>query len=113
MSTFNIPPLLLRDMLDSYKFGQINLTKNVDLFLRETHTYIMYLPRLNTYLHVMCTGKAIRASDMKILAEEKDGVITKYDEENMCTISYNYENFDKIYYESFTIHDPCVLYGLI
>jgi hypothetical protein len=78
---------------------------------RNIHTgkkYIIELPDINTILYVTCTFAACRAADMYIDMAVVNGH-RDHDSET-CTISYNYDNFDSIYYTSFNKPDSCFIY---
>jgi hypothetical protein len=89
---------------------KFNNENEADFYVKTGRQYILHLKETNRYVFVKCTGKGIRAADMNIMFLIKDGKIDKKDA--TCTISYNYENFNKIYYDSFTFHEDCDAYYL-
>jgi hypothetical protein len=72
--------------------------------------YILHLKQTNRYVFVKCTGKAIRAADMQIMFLIKDG--KKDETDSTCTVSYNYENYNKMHYDSFKYYEDCDAYYL-
>jgi hypothetical protein len=72
--------------------------------------YILHLKQSNRYIFVKCTGAGLRAADMKIMFAMKEG--KKDETDATCTVSYNYENYNKMYYDSFKIHEDCDAYYL-
>jgi len=88
-----------------------NYSKNVDKYIQTGKKYIIDMPNIKTILYVTCTFAAIRAADMHIDMALVNGE-RDYDSET-CTISYNYESFDSIYYTSFRSRDPCIVYVCI
>ena len=70
--------------------------------------YIIEMPHIHTVLHVTCSFAACRAADMCI---DKSYVNGQRDHSSeTCTISYNYDNYDRIYYTSFNYADSCNVY---
>jgi hypothetical protein len=89
---------------------KINSKKNADFYVNTGGKYILHLKQTNRYVFVECTGKGVLAADMKILFLVKDG---KRDETDATyTVSYNYENYNKIYYDSFKVREDCDTYYL-
>jgi len=86
-----------------------NYTKNVYKHIQTGKKYVIEMPNIHTVLNVTCIFAACRAADMYIdealvNGRRDHGVET-------CTISYNYDNFDSIYYTSFERPDACYVYA--
>lgn len=86
-----------------------NHGKNVYRFIHTGNKYVIEMPDINTILNVTCTFAACRAADMRIDVATVNGERDHGSE--TCTISYNYDNFDSIYYTSFAKPDACVIYS--
>lgn len=85
-----------------------NHNKNVYKYIVTGKKYIIEMPKIKTVLNVTCTFAACRAADMLIDTAVVDGCRDHSSE--TCTISYNYDNFDRIYYTSFSYADDCIIY---
>lgn len=90
-------------------FTPFNTSKyKAEMNIKENERYIIILPQKNILLLVKCIFKALNAADMIILNGVKDN---KYLTAIInCGISYNYSNYNKIYFESFSQHDDCLIY---
>jgi hypothetical protein len=88
---------------------QCNYNKNVYMFIHTGKKYVIGMPNIHTVLNVTCTFAAIRAADMRIDVATVNGQRDHNSE--TCTISYNYDNFDSIYYTSFARPDQCIIYS--
>lgn len=85
-----------------------NKNNNVEQFIQNNKKYIFHLPETNTLLNVICKNKAIRAADIQIINMMQNGEkITNFDNHYF---SYNYENFDKIYFTSYAYYEKCNIY---
>lgn len=85
-----------------------NYGPNVYKHIETGNRYVIEMPHINTILHVTCSFAACRAADMCI---DKSFVNGQRDHSSeTCTISYNYDNFDSIYYTSFNYADACNVY---
>jgi len=85
-----------------------NYGKDVYKYIVTGKKYVIEMPNINTILNVTCTFAACRAADMHINTATVNGQRDRSSE--TCTISYNYDNFDSIYYTSFRSPDACVIY---
>jgi hypothetical protein len=85
-----------------------NYGKDVYKHIRTNGKYVIEMPNINTVLNVKCTFAACRAADMYIETAFVNGQRDLSAE--TCTISYNYDNFDSIYYTSFRSPDACNVY---
>jgi hypothetical protein len=79
------------------------------MFIHTGKKYVIEMPNIHTVLNVTCTFAAIRAADMRIDIAMVNGQRDQNSE--TCTISYNYDNFDSIYYTSFARPDQCIIYS--
>jgi hypothetical protein len=86
-----------------------NYTKDVYKHIETGKHYVIELPNIKTVLNVKCSFAACRAADMYIETAIVNGK-RDYSSET-CTISYNYDNFDSIYYTSFNAPDKCIIYS--
>jgi hypothetical protein len=86
-----------------------NHDKNVYLRIITGKKYVIEMPNINTILNVTCTFAAFRAADMYIDIAHVNGERDHGSE--TCTISYNYDMFDSIYYSSFKAPDACIIYS--
>ena len=90
---------------------KILIKHNINDTIIENKKYVMLLPDSNTKLFLTCWNKAIFAADMLVTNALKDNVILN---KNIgCGISYNYNNYDKIYFDTFNKMEKCILYKLI
>jgi hypothetical protein len=89
--------------------SRCNHGKNVYKFIHTGNKYLIEMPEINTILNVTCTFAACRAADMHIDTATVNGQRDHGSE--TCTISYNYDNFDSIYYTSFAKPDACIIYS--
>ena len=89
---------------------KIKSERDACFYVKPEGKYVLHLKHTNRYVFVKCTGKGLRASDMQILFVIKDG--KKCEKDSTCTISYNYENYNKMYYDSFKYHEDCDAYRL-
>ena len=85
-----------------------NYGPNVYKHIETGNRYVIEMPHINTVLHVTCSFAACRAADMCIDKAYVNGQRDHSSE--TCTISYNYDNFDSIYYTSFNYADACNVY---
>jgi hypothetical protein len=85
-----------------------NYGKDVYKHIQTGKKYVIEMPNINTVLNVKCTFAACRAADMYIETAFVNGQRDLSSE--TCTISYNYDNFDSIYYTSFRSPDACIIY---
>lgn len=85
-----------------------NYGKDVYKHIHTDGKYVIEMPNINTVLNVKCTFAAFRAADMYIETAFVNGQRDPNSE--TCTISYNYDNFDSIYYTSFRSPDACNIY---
>jgi len=106
-----LPPETIHDKyIIEDKYVLINKSPNVKKYIKHGNDYILELPETKTHLILHCTFAAINACDMVIKSVFKDGKEIIDDEE--YTISYNYSNYDTIYYRSFSYKENCLLYGI-
>jgi hypothetical protein len=72
--------------------------------------YIIVLPKKDILLLVVCEHKALLSADMKIIAIKKNDrfLCDSID----CTISYNYNNYNKIHFDSFFEYENCLIYTI-
>ena len=89
---------------------KINSERDACFYVNAGGKYILHLKQTNRYIFVKCSGKAIRAADMEILFLIKDG--KKDLKDSTCTVSYNYENYNKMHYDSFKYYEDCDAYYL-
>lgn len=87
---------------------QCNKNSDVFKFIKTGGKYVIELPDTKTILNVECTFAAIRAADMEIISAFVNGV-QNYNYDN-CTISYQYDKFDSIHYNSFAYREKCIVY---
>jgi hypothetical protein len=85
-----------------------NKSSDVHKFIKTGKRYVIELPKTKTILNVECTGAAFRAADMKIKSVFVNDKKNPDDED--YTFSYQYENFDSIYYTSFDYREKCIVY---
>ena len=85
-----------------------NKSPNVEMFIRAGIKYVFELTGTNEILNVICTGKGIRAADMRILSHYINEI--KNPDEEQYTFSFPYENYDKIHFSSFKYFEPCNIY---
>jgi hypothetical protein len=85
-----------------------NKSSDVYKFIKTGKRYVIELPATKTILNVECTFAAIRAADMKIKSVFVNG--KKSDDDEEYTFSYQYEQFDSIYYTSFAYREKCIVY---
>jgi hypothetical protein len=89
---------------------KFNNENEADFYVKVGRQYILHLKETNRYVFVKCTGKGLRAADMQILFVIKDE--KKEMKDATCTVSYSYENYNKMYYDSFAHHEDCDAYYL-
>ena len=89
---------------------KFNNENEADFYVKAGRQYILHLKQTNRYVFVKCTGKGLRSADMQIMFLIKDG--KKDLKDATCTVSYNYENYNKMYYDSFKYHEDCDAYYL-
>ena len=89
--------------------SRCNHGKDVYKFIHTGNKYVIEMPEINTILNVTCTFAARRAADMYIDTVTVNGERDSGSE--TCTISYDYDNFDSIYYTSFAKPDACIVYS--
>ena len=89
---------------------KINSERDACFYINAGGKYILHLKQTTRYIFVKCSGKAIRAADMEILFLIKDG--KKDLKDSTCTVSYNYENYNKMHYDSFKYYEDCDAYYL-
>ena len=90
---------------------KINKSNNVENFIFKDNIYIFHLINDNTYVFTQCRGKAIRCSDMRIIKKIKNNIVDN--SENDYVFSYNYQNYDKIHFNSFNYMEDCDIYASI
>jgi hypothetical protein len=78
---------------------KINKSNNVENFIFKDNIYIFHLINDNTYVFTQCRVKAIRGADMRIIKKIKNNIVDN--SENDYVFSYNYQNYDKIHFNSF------------
>lgn len=88
---------------------QCNHGRDVYRFIHTGNKYVIEMPNIHTVLNVTCTFAACRAADMHIDVAMVNGQRDHNSE--TCTISYNYDNYNSIYYTSFARPDECVIYS--
>jgi len=93
---------------DNSVMVKCNYGKDVYKHMCTGSKYVIELPNINTVLNVKCTFAAIRAADMYIESAVVNGQRDPSIE--TCTISYNYDKFDSIYFTSFRSPDACNIY---
>jgi len=76
-----------------------NFSRNVEVFVRNGTKYVFEFPETNEIVNVVCTGKGIRACDMRIKSHIIDGIVNPDEEE--YTFSFPYDSYDKINFASF------------
>lgn len=76
-----------------------NCSRNVEAFIRSGTKYVFEFPETNEIVNVLCTGKGIYASDMRIKSHFIDGKANPDEEE--YTFSFCYDSYDKINFASF------------
>jgi hypothetical protein len=86
-----------------------NYGRDVYNHIHTGQKYVIEMPNIHTVLNVTCTFAACRAADMYIDKAVVNGQRDSGSE--TCTISYNYDSFDKIYYTSFDAPDACIVYS--
>ena len=90
---------------------QINKTRHVQQYFSKNKLFFFVLPNLNKTLYVKCDFAAIRAADMEIIyAIKDDGIIDESQKGSF--FPYKYENFNSIYYTSFSKKEECLIYEL-
>lgn len=97
------------NVCESSVMKRCNYNEHVYRQIETGRKYVIEMPDINTVLNVTCTFAACRAADMYIDVAVVNG-IRDYSAET-CTISYNYEKFDTIYYTSFDRPDKCYIYS--
>jgi hypothetical protein len=96
------------DFMDGRNIVQCNKSKDVIKFIKTGKKYVIELPDSKRILNVICSYAAMRAADMTIKSEYIDG--KKNPDEEEYTISYQYEHFDSINYDSFAYREKCIVY---
>jgi len=94
--------------VDGSNYVKCNHNKNVEHHIYMGKKYLFEFPESNRFVNVVCTFKAIRGCDMKIISTFVDGI--KVDDDEEYTFGYFYDDFDKIHFTSFSYKEPCVLY---
>jgi hypothetical protein len=103
--------MILNPVPQGIMLTKIESEREADFYVKVKGKYILHMKQTSRYVFVKCTGKGLRAADMQIMFIIKDGKIDEKD--STCTVSYNYENYNKMYYDSFTFHEDCDAYRLI
>jgi hypothetical protein len=96
------------DFVDGSNYVKCNHSKDVEHHIYLGKKYLFEFPESNRFVNVVCTFKAMRACDMKIISTFVDGI--KVDDDEEYTFSYCYDDFYKIHFTSFSYKEPCVLY---
>ena len=96
------------NICESSIMKRCNYNEHVYRHIETGRKYVIEMPDINTVLNVTCTFAACRAADMYIDTALVNGQRDLSVE--TCTISYNYEKFDSIYYTSFSRPDKCYIY---
>ena len=86
-----------------------NYGRDVYKHIETGKRYVIEMPHIHTIVHVTCSFAACRAADMHIDKAYVNGQRDHSSE--TCTVSYNYDNFDRIYYTSFNYADVCNVYS--
>jgi len=92
-------------------FNQCNTNISVREHIKEDQKYLISLPKINTFLVVVCTFVGINVCDMFIKATIKNGEVYTADSAHECIISYQYSNYDTISYSSHSSKEKCILYS--
>jgi hypothetical protein len=115
MNTIELPVIINPYLItiENEYFEYKNLIKcnnniNVKQYIKKHEKYIIELPNEEIVLHVVCTYNAINAADIKIISMTKNG-IRNYEYDN-CIISYKYEYYNKIHFDSFEYMQYCNVY---
>jgi hypothetical protein len=95
-------------LMDGKNMVQCNKSSDAYKFIKTGKNYVIELSDTKTILTVKCKYAAIRAADMYIVTAYVDGKRDPSSE--TCIISYQYENFDSIHYNSFSYREKCVVY---
>jgi hypothetical protein len=90
-------------------FTQCNFGKNVYKSIETDQKYVIELVDSGLFLCATCTFVGINACDMKITSVMKNN---KDLDEDEFYISYDYSNYDSIYYTSFAYREKCIVYSL-
>ena len=85
-----------------------NCSKKVEVFIRSGTKYEFEFPETNEIVNVVCTGKGINASDMRIKSHYINGNANPDQEE--YTFSYQYDSYDKINFASFSYKQAVNVY---
>ena len=88
-----------------------NYGRDVYKHIETGKRYVIEMPHIHTIVHVTCSFAACRAADMHIDKAYVNGQRDHSSE--TCTVSYNYDNFDRIYYTSFNYADVCNVYSFL
>lgn len=99
------------DFFEIKDLVKINKSNNVENVIFKDNIYIFHLINDNTYVYTECRGKGIKDADMRIIKKIKDNIIDNT--ENDYIFSYNYENYDKIHFNSFNYMEICDIYASI
>ena len=92
-------------------YVKINKSNNVENFMFKDNIYIFHLINDNNYVFTQCREKGIRGADMRIIKSIKNNIIDN--SENDYVFSYNYQNYDKIHFNSFNYMEECDVYTSI
>jgi hypothetical protein len=103
--------LFSNDFFELKDLVKINKSNNVENFIFKDNIYVFHLINDNTYVYTECRGKAIRGADMRIIKKIKDNIVDNT--ENDYIFSYNYENYDKIHFNSFNYMEDCNIYASV
>jgi hypothetical protein len=95
-------------LMEGTNLVKCNKNKDVYKFIKAGKKYVIELPATNTILNVVCTFAGTNACDMRIKTSYVDNVLDPEIDE--YTISYQYSNFDRIHYTSFSYLETCNLY---
>jgi hypothetical protein len=101
------PPLAI-EAINLDGLVRINLGRNVNYYIRQGETYTFHFPDTKTIVKTYCSGKAIRAADMRMDVVTVNGV--RDQDQETCTFGYVYEDLDNIHFDSFQYKQKCEVY---
>jgi hypothetical protein len=96
------------DFVDGLNYVKCNDNNDVEKHIYLGKKYLFEFPETNRFVSVICSFKGINACDMKIISTFVYDI--KIEDDDEYTFSYNYTDFDKINFTSFSFKEPCVLY---
>jgi len=85
-----------------------NREKNIDHYIRQGETYTFHFPDTKTIVKTYCSGKGLRAADMRMDVVTVNGVRDRAQE--TCTFGYVYDDLDNIHFDSFRYKQKCEVY---